>query len=192
MPPIPHVFSVEGSYLGGHPAKVQPVEKATLVIDNDGIRVKGFRKFFDVPWENITGLTAERAGGLASLIVVEGSFGEFTFRVQDRSPDVLQTTAFAPFMSLIRSEERPTPEATPAALRTGTLAFSGSYLGGHPARDRPEKTATLVIDGEGIRVSVFRRFHLLRQVAHFLGGQEDLLLARRPRQINIHAGVHPH
>jgi len=38
------------------------------------------------------------------------------------------------------------------------LLYSGGYLGGHPARERPEKTATLAVSDEGIQVSVFKNF----------------------------------
>jgi hypothetical protein len=38
------------------------------------------------------------------------------------------------------------------------LVFTGSYLGGHPAREHAEKSATLKIETEGVKVSVFRTF----------------------------------
>jgi HNH endonuclease len=116
-----------GSYLGGHPAKDGLEAGATLLINEDGIQVMVFRKFIKEPWENITGLTAagfddfhtrlpaDRFTVLAhydeaSLVVVQGTFGEFIFQVRKKSPHDVQK-ALIPWKSRLASGDRPIPEA---------------------------------------------------------------------------------
>jgi hypothetical protein len=104
---LPRALSFSGSYLGGHPARDRTEEAASLHIEFDGIRVKVFRTFINEPWENITALFAEGKGKNSTcLIVVEGTFGEFIFKLKRVSPKELRAK-LATWTHLIGSTPEP-------------------------------------------------------------------------------------
>jgi hypothetical protein len=92
------------------------------------------------------------AGSAEQLASVEDAYAVLSDPDRRAAYDEVRATAAVATVPVAPAEVRETRPATTPSV------FSGSYLGGHPSRERQEKQASLRFDDDGVHVSVFRAF----------------------------------